>query len=73
MGRGDKSQVDATGPEHQGGTLSSVLFSPKLDDSERAFETVVFFSMPKDSFIPDPEIIKNGKKGIVSLWLLPAG
>ena len=27
-----------------------VLFSPKLDDSARAFETVVFFSRPKDSF-----------------------
>ena len=39
----------------------------------RAFETVVFFSMPKDTFIPDLEIIKNGKKGTVSLWLLPAG
>ena len=37
------------------------------------------FLGPKDSFIPDPEIIKkkkkkkNGKKGTVSLWLLPAG
>ena len=36
-----------------------VLFSPKLDDSARAFETVVFFSRPKDAFIPDPEIIKK--------------
>ena len=26
-----------------------VLFSPKLDDSARAFETIVFFSRPKDS------------------------
>ena len=43
----DKSQIDATGLEHQGGTQSSVLFSPKLDDSARAFETVVFFSRPK--------------------------
>ena len=25
-------------------------FSPKLDDSARAFETVVFFSRPKNSF-----------------------
>ena len=31
------------------GLKSSVLFSPKLDDSARAFETVVFFSRPKDS------------------------
>ena len=54
------------------GLKSSVLFSLKLDDSARAFETIVFFSRPKDSFIPDPEIIRNGKKGAVSLWLLPA-
>lgn len=27
-----------------------VLFSPKLDDSAKAFETIVFFSRPKDSF-----------------------
>ena len=27
-----------------------MLFSPKLDDSAKAFETVVFFSRPKDSF-----------------------
>jgi len=47
---GDKSQVDVTGLEHQGGTQSSVLFSPKLDDSERAFEIFVFFSGPKNSF-----------------------
>ena len=31
---GDKSQIDATGLEHQGGT-SYTLFSPKLDDSAR--------------------------------------
>ena len=35
------------------------------------------FLGPKDSFIPDAEIIKkkkkNGEKGAVSLWLLPAG
>ena len=55
------------------GLKSSVLFSPQLDDSARAFETIVFFSRPKDSFIPDPEIIRNGKKGAISLWLLPAG
>ena len=46
----DKSQIDTMGLEHQGGTSISVLFSPKLDDSARAFETVVFFSRPKDSF-----------------------
>ena len=28
-----------------------VLFSLKLDDSARAFETIVFFSRPKDSFM----------------------
>ena len=40
---GDKSQVDVTGPEHQEGPdSSSVLFSPKLDDSARAFETLCF-------------------------------
>ena len=44
---GDKSQIDATGLEHQGGTSSSVLFPPKFDDSARAFETVVFFSRHK--------------------------
>ena len=44
---GDKSQIDATALEHQGGTSSSVLFSLKLDDSPRAFETVVFFSKPQ--------------------------
>ena len=33
--------------------LKVVLFSPKLDDSARAFETVVFFSRPKDSFNAD--------------------
>ena len=43
---GDKSQTDVTGLEHQHGTLSSVLFSPKLDDSARAFS----FLGPKDSF-----------------------
>ena len=36
------------------------------------------FLGPKDAFIPDAEIIKkkkkkNGEKGTVSLWLLPAG
>ena len=30
------------------------MFSPKLDDSARAFETVVFFSRPKDSFSTYP-------------------
>ena len=44
---GDKSQIDATGLEHQVGTSSSVLFSPKLDDSARAFVTGVLFSRPK--------------------------
>ena len=28
------------------------MFSLKLDGSARAFETLVFFSRPKDSFIP---------------------
>ena len=31
-------------------SISSVLFSPKLDDSAKAFETGVFFSRPTDSF-----------------------
>lgn len=31
------------------GLKSSILFSQKLDDLARAFETVVFFSRPKDS------------------------
>ena len=30
----DKSQIDATSLEHQGG-IKVVLFSPKLDDSAR--------------------------------------
>ena len=30
------------------------MFSPKLDDSARAFETVVFFSRPIDSFSTYP-------------------
>ena len=55
------------------GVVSPLGRSPKLDDSARAFETVVFFSRPQDSFIADPEIMKNGKKDAVSLWLLPAG
>ena len=32
-----------------------VLFSPKLDDSARAFETAVSFSRPKDSFTPQKQ------------------
>jgi len=31
------------------------------------------FLGPKDSFTPDTEIIKNGEKSAISLWLFPAG
>ena len=36
-----------------------VLFSPKLDESARAFETVVFFSRPKDSFTLNIKLLSN--------------
>ena len=61
-GGGDKSQVDATGQGYHGGTSSSVLFSPKSDDSARAFETVVFFSRPKDSFMEDLQMKKTNNR-----------
>ena len=44
---GDKSQTDATSMQRQGKTKVLFLFSLKLDDSARAFETAVFFSRPK--------------------------
>ena len=46
---GDESQIDTTDLEHHGRTSSSVWFSPKVDDSAGALETVVFSSRPKDS------------------------
>lgn len=50
--RGDKPQIDATALEHQGPEPKTLFcFLRKLDDSPRAFETVVSFLSPKDSFI----------------------
>ena len=49
------------------------MFSLKLDDSARAFETLVFFSWPKRFLHSRPEIIvKKWEKGCrISLPVLP--
>ena len=46
LGRGDKSHR----PGESGQDLKFGFVFPKLDDSARAFETIVFFSRPEDSF-----------------------